>query len=163
SAHAGGDIDYDAVRAAKRRALEVAFARFVATEWEHGSARAEAFRRFRAAEAAWLDDYALFRALRERHAGRSWTAWEPSLRARLMGDLPFMVSADSADVWARQDEFARDPSLGAPPDQFDLGGQDWGLPVYRWEVMARNDHAWLRGRVARAAALFAAVRLDHVV
>ena len=206
SAHAGGDIDYDAVRAAKRRALEVAFARFVATEWEHGSARAESFRRFRAAEAAWLDDYALFRALRERHAGRSWTAWEPSLRARLpaalaeardtlaparlfheyvqwvaaeqwaaarreatahgvrlMGDLPFMVSADSADVWARQDEFARDPSLGAPPDQFDLGGQDWGLPVYRWEVMARNDHAWLRGRVARAAALFAAVRLDHVV
>src|SRR5207245_2510254 len=70
SAHAGGDIDYDAVRAVKRRALEVAFARFVATEWEHGSARAESFRRFRAAEAAWLDDYALFRALRERHIAR---------------------------------------------------------------------------------------------
>src|SRR5439155_775134 len=206
SARAGGDIDYDAVRAVKRRALEVAFARFVATEWEGGSARAEAFRRFRAAEAAWLDDYALFRALRERHGGWSWTAWEPPLRARvpaalaeardtlararlfheyvqwvaaeqwaaarreatafgvrLMGDLAFMLSANSADVWARQEEFARDPSLGAPPDAFSRGGQDWGLPVCRWEVMARNDHAWLRARVARAAALFAAVRLDHVV
>jgi len=80
-----------------------------------------------------------------------------------MGDLAFMLSADSADVWARQEEFARDLSLGAPPDAFSQGGQDWGLPVYRWEVMARNDHAWLRARVARAAALFAGVRLDHVV
>src|SRR5207248_10008661 len=67
------------------------------------------------------------------------------------------------DVWSRQEEFARDVSLGAPPDAFSQGGQDLGQPVYRWEVMARNDHAWLRARVARAAALFAAVRLDHVV
>ena len=206
SARAGGDIAYDAVRAAKRRALEVAFAHFVATEWEGGSVRAQAFRRFRAVESAWLDDYALFRALRERRGGREWTAWEPPLRDRLagalaeardtlaraclfheyvqwvaaeqwaaarreatalgvhlVGDLAFMLSADSADVWARQGEFARDVSLGAPPDAFSQGGQDWGLPVYRWEVMARNDHAWLRARVARAAALFAAVRLDHVV
>jgi len=206
SARSRGDIDYDAVRALKRRALALAFGRFLATEWEGGSARAEAFRRFRAAESAWLADYALFRALRERHRGQPWTAWEPPLRdrvpaalrearatlareglfqeyvqwlaaeqwaaarreatalgVRLMGDLAFVVSGDSADVWARQDEFVRDASLGAPPDVFDLGGQDWALPVYRWEAMARNDHAWLRARVARAAALFAAVRLDHVV
>ena len=206
STRAGGDIAYDGVRAAKRRALEVAFAHFVATEWEGGSVRAEAFRRFRAAESAWLDDYALFRVLRERRGGREWTAWEPPLRDRLagalaeargtlaraclfheyvqwmaaeqwaaarreatvlgvhlMGDLAFMLSADSADVWARQEEFARDVSLGAPPDAFSQSGQDWGLPVYRWEAMARNDHAWLRARVTRAAALFDAVRLDHVV
>src|SRR5204862_860651 len=74
SARSRGDIDYDAVRALKRRALALAFGRFLATEWEGGSARAEAFRRFRAAESAWLADYALFRALRERHRGRPWTA-----------------------------------------------------------------------------------------
>ncbi|HYY05315.1 MAG TPA: 4-alpha-glucanotransferase [Candidatus Limnocylindria bacterium] len=206
TSRAARDIDYDAVRAVKRRALEVAFARFLATEWEGGSARAEVFRRFCAAESAWLDDYALFRALRDQRAGRAWATWEPPLRdrrpaalveardalarvrlfhayvqwvaaeqwaaarreataagVRLLGDLAFMLSADSADVWSRQEEFACDLSLGAPPDALARDGQDWGLPVYRWEVMARNDHAWLRARVARAAALFAGFRLDHVV
>src|SRR5207253_11378658 len=41
------NIDYDAVRAVKRRALEIAFARFVGTEWRGGGARAAAFERFR--------------------------------------------------------------------------------------------------------------------
>jgi len=205
-ARAGGDLDYDAVRAVKRRALELAFARFLATEWAGRSARALAFRRFRAAEAAWLDDHALFRALREARGGRAWSAWERPLRrrhpaalaragaalgrarsfhvyvqwlaveqwaaarreaaalgVRVMGDLAFVVAGDSADVWARQDEFTRDASLGAPPDAFDARGQHWGLPVCRWEVMAGGGYAWLGARVARAAALFDGVRLDHVV
>ena len=46
----------------------------------------------------------------------------------LFGDLPFMVSGDSADVWARQDEFGIDASVGVPPDAFSDTGQDWGLP-----------------------------------
>ena len=55
----------------------------------------------------------------------------------LFGDLPFMVSGDSADVWARQDEFRIDASVGVPPDAFSDTGQDWGLPAYRWDVLAR--------------------------
>ncbi len=202
----GPGIDYEHVRARKRGALEGAFARFLAKEWQPRTERGEAFERFRAAERAWLAEHALFRALRDRHHGRPWTAWPAALRDRdpealadarsglareclfhqyeqwllalqwaavrreatalgvqLLGDLGFMVSGDSADVGARQDEFALEPSRGAPPDVFDQGGQDWGLPVYRWEVMARGDYAWLRARVARAAALFDGFRLDHVV
>ena len=37
---------------------------------------------------------------------------------RLFGDLPFMVSGDSADVWSRQDEFRLDASVGVPPAAF---------------------------------------------
>jgi 4-alpha-glucanotransferase len=66
-------------------------------------------------------------------------------------------------VWVRQQEFRLDVALGAPPDAFNTAGQDWGLPVYRFEVMAADGHAWLRARAARTAALFDAVRLDHVV
>ena len=54
----------------------------------------------------------------------------------LFGDLPFMVDGDSADVWARQDQFRLDVSVGAPPDAFSATGQDWGMPVYRWDVIA---------------------------
>ena len=67
----------------------------------------------------------------------------------LFGDLPFMVSGDSADVWARQDEFRLEGSVGVPPDAFSETGQDWGLPVYRWDVLAERDFDWLR--VARPA------------
>ncbi|HEY3358241.1 MAG TPA: 4-alpha-glucanotransferase [Polyangia bacterium] len=81
----------------------------------------------------------------------------------LKGDLPFMVSGDSADVWAHQDQFRTDVRLGAPPDQFSPDGQDWGLPVYDWEVMERDGLAWIRQRAARAAAHYDMFRVDHVV
>lgn len=81
----------------------------------------------------------------------------------LFGDLPFMVSGDSADVWARQDEFRLDASVGVPPDAFSETGQDWGLPVYRWDVLAQRDFDWLRHRARRNAALFDGYRIDHLV
>jgi 4-alpha-glucanotransferase len=82
---------------------------------------------------------------------------------QLFGDLPFMVSADSADVWARQDEFRIDVSVGVPPDAFSDDGQDWGLPAYRWEVFAARDFDWLRHRARRYADLYDGYRVDHLV
>ena len=58
---------------------------------------------------------------------------------QIFGDVPFMISADSPDVWTRQDEFRFDATVGVPPDAFSETGQDWGLPPWRWEVMAAND------------------------
>jgi 4-alpha-glucanotransferase len=205
-ARASHGIDYDAVRTAKQAALARAFAHFVAAEWRTGSARAASLRAFQDEEAAWLDEYALFRVLKERHAGRAWEEWERPLasrevgalaaaraatgeqrlfeayvqwlaaaqwadaraaaaaaRVRLAGDLPFALGRDSADVWSRQDEFRLAVRLGAPPDAFNAGGQDWGLPAYDWGAMAGGGFAWLRARAARTAALFDAVRLDHIV
>lgn len=97
-------------------------------------------------------------------AGEQWAA----ARARthgleLFGDLPFVVSGDSADVWARQDEFDLDLSVGAPPDAFSATGQDWRLPAYRWDVFAERDFSWLRQRARRNADLFDGYRVDHLV
>jgi 4-alpha-glucanotransferase len=74
-----------------------------------------------------------------------------------------MVDGDSADVWARQHQFHLDVSLGAPPDAFSAHGQDWGMPVYRWEAMAAEDFRWLRERARRSADLFDGYRVDHLV
>ena len=41
-----------------------------------------AFESFAAREAHWLDDYALFRALKDAHNGVAWNEWEPSLVQR---------------------------------------------------------------------------------
>ena len=74
-----------------------------------------------------------------------------------------MVSGDSADVWARQDEFRLDVSVGVPPDAFSDDGQDWGLPAYRWDVFAERDFDWLRHRARRNADLYDGYRVDHLV
>jgi 4-alpha-glucanotransferase len=86
-----------------------------------------------------------------------------SLGVALFGDLPFMVDGDSADVWARQDQFFLDVSAGVPPDAFSDTGQDWGMPVYRWDVIAADDFRWLRERARRSADLYDGYRVDHLV
>ena len=69
----------------------------------------------------------------------------------VFGDFPFMVSGDSADVWARQQDFRLDASVGAPPDAFSETGQDWGFPAYRWDV-DRGRRLSSGSRRARGAA-----------
>lgn len=81
----------------------------------------------------------------------------------LFGDLPFMVDGDSADVWAHREWFMLDASVGVPPDAFSATGQDWGMPVYRWDVIASSHYAWLRDRARRSAQLFDGYRVDHLV
>jgi len=97
------------------------------------------------------------------------TQWQEARRAaaanhvELFGDLPFMVDGDSADVWAWSDQFRLDASVGSPPDAFSATGQDWDLPVYRWDVMAADGFRWLRNRSRRSADLYDGYRVDHLV
>jgi len=83
--------------------------------------------------------------------------------AGVFGDFPFMVSGDSADVWARQKDFRFDASVGAPPDAFSETGQDWGFPAYRWRDIAAGGFRWLAQRARRNAALYDGYRVDHLV
>ncbi len=72
-------VNYGAVLAARTPLLRAAAARLCA-----GAAPglADEWARFRAAEADWLDDYALFMALKDAHGGAAWSAWEPDLALR---------------------------------------------------------------------------------
>jgi 4-alpha-glucanotransferase len=56
-----------------------------------------------------------------------------------------------------------DASLGVPPDVFSETGQDWALPVYRWDVMEQRGFEWLVARARRNADLFDGYRVDHLV
>jgi 4-alpha-glucanotransferase len=108
----------------------------------------------------------LFRQYLQWIADTEWRAARTAAAdagVELFGDLPFMVDGDSADVWARQHQFDLDVSLGAPPDAFSATGQDWGMPVYRWDVVAADDFRWLRARARRSADLYDGFRIDHLV
>ena len=71
--------DFAAVGRFKLPRLQKAFERF---EEQSGFSANPEFQSFRAHNAAWLEDYALFSALRQAHAGAPWTRWEADLRER---------------------------------------------------------------------------------
>jgi 4-alpha-glucanotransferase len=106
----------------------------------------------------------LFRQYLQWIAHEQWmTARAQSPGLRVSGDFPFGVAADSADVWANQELFSFDGSVGAPPDAFSEDGQNWQLPVYRWDVMREQGYEWFATRARRASDLFDLFRVDHVV
>ncbi|HET6318319.1 MAG TPA: 4-alpha-glucanotransferase, partial [Chloroflexota bacterium] len=111
-----------------------------------------------------LDREILFHQYAQWLADEQWTTARERLgEIRLFGDVPFTVGTDSADVWANQHLFRFDRTTGTPPDAFSATGQDWGLPAYNWEAMARDDYRWLRQRGRRMSRLYDGYRLDHLV
>lgn len=86
---------------------------------------------------------------------------------RFIGDLPFYVSYDSADVWAHSELFALDENgkvtgmAGVPPDAFSADGQLWGMPVFRWDVLKERNYDWWIDRLRKNMELYDLVRLDH--
>lgn len=71
-------VDYSALIPWKLALLRKAFERFRARK----HALQTGFERFRLEQADWLEDYALFMALKEQHQGQPWTSWPESLRRR---------------------------------------------------------------------------------
>jgi 4-alpha-glucanotransferase len=70
-------VDYDRVNRFKLNLLRRAFATFREKSF---SEQQREFRRFKLDNAAWLDDYAVFMALKEAHGGESvWTIWESGI------------------------------------------------------------------------------------
>jgi 4-alpha-glucanotransferase len=161
-------------------------------------------------QSEWLEDWALFAALRERERERPWFDWDGELRRRepgamraargelgqrvafhrfiqfvffrqwsavrraarrrgieLMGDLPYYVAHDSADVWARQELFRLDGSGraltvgGVPPDYFSKTGQRWGNPTYDWSRLEQTDYDWWISRLRANLRQVDRLRLDH--
>ena len=81
----------------------------------------------------------------------------------LKGDLPIGVDKASVDTWMYPDLFRMNTSTGAPPDDFDPNGQNWGFPTYNWDNMAKDGYAWWRGRMTHLERYFSAMRIDHVL
>jgi 4-alpha-glucanotransferase len=78
-------------------------------------------------------------------------------------DLAVGVDGGGADAWLWQDTFALAMRVGAPPDDFNKKGQDWGLPPFDpWKLRAAAYEPYietLRAVLRPAAGL----RVDHVM
>lgn len=194
-------VDYELVYDKQMVLLRAAFARLP----DRVRAEIDKFDPF------WLDEYALYMAVKEQYRLLPWFSWpDEDLRrctpasverirkehrsmmafyrfvqwlfdaqwnafkkyaaqrgVRLIGDIPFYVSEDSAEVWGRREMFATDEKggflavAGAPPDYFTPEGQRWGNPLYNWEYMENEGYRWWTGRMRTALSRFDYVRIDH--
>ncbi len=94
-------------------------------------------------------------------------AYANSKGIKIIGDVPIYVAADSADVWTEPELFMLDEKLamtkvaGCPPDAFSATGQLWGNPLYRWDVMKKQDYDWWIRRVQGLSKRYDIVRIDH--
>ena len=79
------------------------------------------------------------------------------------GDLPILVSRDSADVWAHPEFFKLEFAAGAPPDMYCAKGQRWGMPTYNWEKIAVDGYRYLVEKLKYAQNFYDILRIDHVV
>jgi 4-alpha-glucanotransferase len=85
----------------------------------------------------------------------------------IIGDLPFYISADSADVWANPTLFRVDGKrapryfAGVPADSFSPTGQHWGNPLYAWQNHEKENFSFWKLRIRHALSQFDLLRIDH--
>ena len=88
---------------------------------------------------------------------------ERRLGVGLYQDLAISVDRGGSDVWANQPLYALGASIGAPPDDFNLNGQNWGLPPWIPQALVESAYgpfiAILRANMRHCGAL----RIDHVM
>jgi len=200
-------VDYDAVVPFKIQLLEKAWNSF---KVGRRNDLLPQYDEFCTQQGHWLEDYALFRALKAKYDGAYYLDWPKDLvqrnpkalatarreladrvdqvqfaqfllfrqgdelkafahskGVRLIGDLPFFVSPDSADVWSNPELFLLDEHrrprfvAGVPPDYFSAQGQLWGNPVYNWDALRATGYRWAIDRVRALLAHVDVIRLDH--
>jgi 4-alpha-glucanotransferase len=200
-------VDFPRVIRSRRRLLDLALRNF---KRQPKHALRKEFDLFSRRNRFWLDDYALFVALKARYKGKAWFKWpaplagreEPALQAavreladeveavkfsqflffrewsgfrkavnrrgvKLVGDIPFFVNQDSADLWAGRQTFLLDKRgrrtalSGVPPPKGGKVGQVWGNPLYDWKEMEKDGYEWWLSRFKMVLNLVDIVRIDH--
>lgn len=198
-------VDYGSLYENRDNLLRLAFDRF-----KEAGADDKEYKAFLKKEEGWLNDYALFTAIKRHSGGASWLTWDDGLKKRkpealaairreladdiefvcfkqyefdrqwralrkyandknvkIIGDLPFYVSLDSADAWAHPEVFQMDAKLnpkvvaGCAPDAFSRTGQLWGNPIYDWKALEKDGYSWWADRIRRNYEFFDVIRIDH--
>jgi len=80
-----------------------------------------------------------------------------------MQDLPIGVDPDGADAWIWQDIISLEAGVGAPPDEFNTQGQNWGLPPYIPNKLRAAAYRPFRETIRAAFRHGGGLRIDHVM
>lgn len=152
-------IDREAVWAVKKPALEAAFAAF------EGSAAFDAYCRD---GGSLLDRYASFCGGDPRF--QKWLQWQLDVQLAaadaelpVMQDMAIGVDPAGADVALWPDVFCTGATVGAPPDEFNSQGQDWGLPPFNPYRLQEAGYEPFIQTVRAGFRNAGGMRVDHVM
>ena len=182
-------VDFESVTRDKHRLLRRAFSGFSPTRESRAFERRSAawldpFARFMALKSAndgrrWThfdpskkpaDSEIRFHKFVQFEFFRQWSLLKNACaknQIAILGDIPFYVERDSADVWTHPEFFDLDSHGeprnvgGVPPDYFSPTGQLWGNPVYRWPAIEESSFSLWIERFRAALELYDMARLDH--
>jgi 4-alpha-glucanotransferase len=81
----------------------------------------------------------------------------------VMQDLPIGFDAEGADAWAFQEVLAHGISVGAPPDEFNTKGQNWGLPPFVPDRLRDAGYEPFVQTIRACLRHAGGLRIDHVM
>src|SRR5438067_8749141 len=90
-------------------------------------------------------------------------AHELGMPIGLYVDLALGADRGGAEVWADQEADALEATCGAPPDEVNPKGQDWGLPPYSPRALQASGYRPFRELLRANMPLGGALRVDHVM
>lgn len=90
-------------------------------------------------------------------------SWELGLGVGLYQDLAVSIDPGGADAWVDQELYALDAHIGSPPDEYNLKGQDWGLPPPIPDRLTQTGYAPFIATLRQNMRATGALRLDHVM
>ncbi len=163
----GTDLRFTRWREEAGQALET-YARFCALAEHHGTGWRAWPAEHRRPDLPGVAAFAAGRA--DRVAFWAWVQFLVAEQVRraeeslpLLTDLAIGVDPDGADAWALQDMLAGAVRIGAPPDEFNRTGQDWGLPPFVPHALRGAGYAPLADLWRAAMGQGGGLRIDHVM
>ena len=109
-----------------------------------------------------------------RHLFRQWmaarsfeatqeAATDAGMRIGLIADLAIGMDPHGSHAWSRQADLLLDLSIGAPPDDFNQFGQDWGLVGFAPRALVARGFEPFLATVRAAMRYAGGVRIDHIM
>jgi len=99
----------------------------------------------------------------EQRAAAQAAARAAGMRIGVIADLAVGAHPGGADAWAYADVLVLQVSVGAPPDEFNQRGQDWGQPPWHPGRLAAAGYGPLAGLIRAAFGHTGGLRADHVM
>jgi 4-alpha-glucanotransferase len=163
----GGDPGFDRYCREQSEALQQ-FATFCVLAEQSGGGWQAWPAEFRRPDAPAVTRFAAERAERVRF--HQWLQWlldvqlaRAAAELPAMQDLPIGVDPNGADAWAWQDVLAADVTVGAPPDEYNTLGQDWGLPPFIPHQLRAAAYEPFRQTICATLRHAGGLRIDHVM
>jgi 4-alpha-glucanotransferase len=90
-------------------------------------------------------------------------ATDAGMAIGVVHDLAVGVHPGGADAWLHQDLYAQGMRVGAPPDEFNQRGQDWGQPPWRPDRLVAAGYGPYRALLRTTLRHAGGLRLDHAM